>query len=114
MHADAGPSSVRAHPSTRGRSRPRAVRLGSGVGIDYLFMAVLGGAASVWGALVVAGILTVVKLHLAGWMPAGAGTSGNFEIVVLGLLFLLVLQRAPRGLTPVIAGWLPASSRARN
>ena len=82
-------------------------------GIDYLFMAVLGGAASVWGALVGAGILTVVKVHLAGWMPAGAGTSGNFEIVVMGLLFLLVLQRAPRGLTPLIAGWLPASSRAR-
>lgn len=78
-------------------------------GIDYLFMAVLGGAASVWGALAGAGILTVVKVHLAGWMPAGAGTSGNFEIVVLGLLFLLVLHRAPRGLTPLVAGWLPAT-----
>lgn len=82
-------------------------------GIDYLFMAVLGGAASVWGALAGAGILTVVKIHLAGWMPAGAGTSGNFEIVVLGLLFLLVLHRAPRGLTPLVAGWLPAGSSAR-
>lgn len=82
-------------------------------GIDYLFMAVLGGAASVWGALAGAGILTVVKIHLAGWMPAGAGTSGNFEIVVLGLLFLLVLHRAPRGLTPLVAGWLPAGSQPR-
>jgi branched-chain amino acid transport system permease protein len=82
-------------------------------GIDYLFMAVLGGAASVWGALAGAGILTVVKIHLAGWMPAGAGTSGNFEIVVLGLLFLLVLHRAPRGLSPLLAGWLPAGPRPR-
>jgi branched-chain amino acid transport system permease protein len=82
-------------------------------GIEYLFMAVLGGAASVWGALAGAGILTVVKIHLAGWMPAGAGTSGNFEIVVLGLLFLLVLHRAPRGLSPLLAGWLPAGPRPR-
>jgi branched-chain amino acid transport system permease protein len=82
-------------------------------GIDYLFMAVLGGAASVWGALVGAGILTVLKVHLAGWMPASAGTSGNFEIIVLGLLFLLVLHRAPRGVTPLLAGWLPAGGAAR-
>lgn len=82
-------------------------------GIDYLFMAVLGGAASVWGALVGAGILTVLKVHLAGWMPASAGTSGNFEIIVLGLLFLLVLHRAPRGVTPLLAGWLPAGASPR-
>jgi len=82
-------------------------------GIDYLFMAVLGGAASVWGALVGAGILTVLKVHLAGWMPASAGTSGNFEIIVLGLLFLLVLHRAPRGVTPLLAGWLPARASPR-
>ena len=77
-------------------------------GIDYLFMAVLGGAASVWGALAGAGILTVVKIHLAGWMPAGAGTSGNFEIVVLGLLFLLVLHRAE----PAVGGLAARGSAA--
>ena len=33
-------------------------------GIEYLFMAVVGGAASVWGAVVGAGILTVLKQWL--------------------------------------------------
>ena len=35
------------------------------IGIEYLFMAVVGGAAHVWGALVGAGVITVLKQ----WLP---------------------------------------------
>ena len=47
-------------------------------GIEYLFMAVVGGAASVWGAVVGAGILTILKQWLQDLLPKLLGQSGNF------------------------------------
>ena len=53
-------------------------------GIEYLFMAVVGGAASVWGAVLGAGILTVLKQWLQDLLPKLLGQSGNFEMIVFG------------------------------
>ncbi len=72
-------------------------------GIDYLFMAVIGGASEVWGAVLGASILTLLKEWVKGLIPMSAGTSGNYEIVVFGALMLLLLHRAPAGLAPVLA-----------
>jgi branched-chain amino acid transport system permease protein len=80
-------------------------------GIDYLFMAVIGGAGQVWGALVGASILTLLKEWLKGLVPMSAGTTGNYEIVVFGALMLLLLHRAPAGLVPVLARWTRAPRR---
>ena len=74
-------------------------------GIDYLFMAVIGGASHVWGAVMGATILVVLKEWLKGVLPTGFGTSGNFEIVVFGLLMMLLLHRASGGLGPIFARW---------
>ena len=74
-------------------------------GIDYLFMAVIGGASHVWGAVMGATILVVLKEWLKGALPTGFGTSGNFEIVVFGLLMMLLLHRASAGLGPIFARW---------
>ena len=74
-------------------------------GIDYLFMAVIGGASHVWGAVMGATILVVLKEWLKGALPTGFGTSGNFEIVVFGLLMMLLLHRASTGLGPIFARW---------
>ncbi|MGQ0654487.1 MAG: branched-chain amino acid ABC transporter ATP-binding protein/permease [Betaproteobacteria bacterium] len=74
-------------------------------GIDYLFMAVIGGASHVWGAVMGATILVVLKEWLKGVLPTGFGTSGNFEIVVFGLLMMLLLHRASAGLGPIFARW---------
>jgi branched-chain amino acid transport system permease protein len=74
-------------------------------GIDYLFMAVIGGASHVWGAVMGATILVVLKEWLKGVLPTGFGTSGNFEIVVFGLLMMLLLHRASSGLGPIFARW---------
>ena len=74
-------------------------------GIDYLFMAVIGGASHVWGAVMGATILVVLKEWLKGVIPTGFGTSGNFEIVVFGLLMMLLLHRASAGLGPIFARW---------
>ncbi len=82
-------------------------------GVEYLFMAVIGGAAHVWGAIVGAGLITVLKQWLQDWLPALIGQSGNFEIIVFGLLMVLVLQRAPDGLWPILARLTAARDRER-
>jgi len=76
-------------------------------GIEYLFMAVVGGAGSVLGALVGATIITLLKQYLQDALPALLGTSGNFEIVVFGLIVIVLLQRTRDGLWPWIDRLLP-------
>ena len=58
---------------------------GLNMGIEYLFMAVLGGVGYVWGALVGAGVVQVLKDQLQVWLPRLMGTSGNYEIIVFGI-----------------------------
>jgi branched-chain amino acid transport system permease protein len=76
-------------------------------GIEYLFMAVIGGAGSVWGAVIGATLITLAKQVLQDWLPVLLGRSGNFEMVVFGILMIIVLQRARDGVWPWIARWLP-------
>ena len=80
-------------------------------GIEYLFMAVVGGAASVWGAVVGAGILTVLKQWLQDLLPSLLGQSGNFEMIVFGVLLVLLLQRARDGIMPLALRYFPAPRR---
>ncbi len=72
------------------------------IGIEYMFMAVIGGAGQVWGALVGAGVVTMLKQWLQDLLPALLGASGNFESIVFGILLVLTLQRAPDGMWPAI------------
>jgi len=76
-------------------------------GIEYLFMAVVGGAGSVWGAVVGATLITLAKQALQDVLPKVLGQSGNFEIVVFGILMIVLLQRARDGVWPWIARLLP-------
>ena len=78
-------------------------------GIEYLFMAVVGGAGSVWGAVVGATLITLAKQVLQDVLPTLLGKSGNFEIVVFGVLMIVLLQRARDGVWPWIARLLPRS-----
>jgi len=76
-------------------------------GIEYLFMAVVGGAGSVWGAVVGATLVTLLKQVLQDILPALLGKSGNFEIIVFGVLMVLLLQFAREGMWPWFARLLP-------
>ena len=78
-------------------------------GIDYLFMAVLGGAGQVWGALLGTSVIVVLKEWLQGVLPSLLGRSGNFEAIVFGLLMVLMLQRWRDGLWPMLARLAPAA-----
>ena len=71
-------------------------------GIEYLFMAVIGGVGHVWGALLGAGLITILKQWLQDLLPKLLGQSGNFEVIVFGLVMIFVLHRARDGLWPVI------------
>ena len=81
---------------------------GVNAGIDYLFMAVIGGASHVWGALVGATIMTVAKEWLKDLMPQLFQTAGNYEAIVFGVLMILLLRRTREGLVPALARWWPA------
>ena len=76
-------------------------------GIEYLFMAVVGGAGSVWGAVVGATLITLLKQELQDILPTLLGRTGNFEIVVFGVLMVFLLQFARDGVWPWLARLLP-------
>jgi len=77
------------------------------MGIEYMFMTVIGGAGHVWGAIAGAGIFTVLKQWLQDWMPRLLGQTGNFEIIVFGFGMVLLLHRARGGIWPVLAKLVP-------
>ena len=77
------------------------------IGIEYLFMAVVGGAGQVWGALVGAGVITVMKQWLQDWLPRFFGAAGNFEVIVFGVMMVLILHRAREGLWALVARLVP-------
>ena len=79
--------------------------------IEYLFMAVIGGAAHIGGAILGAGVVTMVREWLQDLMNALLGRAGNFEVVVFGLVMLLVLNRAKEGLWPILRSWVPPMPR---
>lgn len=76
-------------------------------GIEYLFMAVIGGAGYLWGAILGATVLTVLKDQLQSFLPALLGSNGNFEIIVFGVLLVVLLQRARDGIWPYIQRHFP-------
>ncbi len=83
------------------------------VGIEYLFMAVIGGAGYVWGALLGATVITVSKTWLQDLLPQIVGQAGNFEVIVFGVLMIIILQRAPDGLWPVFTRRVPLRQARR-
>ncbi len=86
---------------------------GLNMGIDYLFMALIGGVGSVWGALLGSGILTLLKQWLQDLLPHLLGNSGNYETIVFGILIVVLMQRAPGGLWPILTGLFKARSAKR-
>ncbi|PWC55923.1 hypothetical protein TSH7_29055 [Azospirillum sp. TSH7] len=78
-------------------------------GIDFLFMALIGGVRQVWGAVIGAAGVTFAKQWLQDLLPHLLGRTGNFESIVFGLLIVLLMQRLPGG----IAGWITKAFERR-
>jgi branched-chain amino acid transport system permease protein len=83
-------------------------------GIEYLFMAVLGGVGHVWGAFLGSAVVRLTEDHLQVLLPKLIGTSGNFETIVFGIVLVVVLKYAPDGLWTFVGKWLPAPKRERD
>jgi branched-chain amino acid transport system ATP-binding protein len=75
--------------------------------IDYLFMVVLGGSGHLGGALIGAALVTWLKAWLQDLLPKLLDSTGNFEIVVFGLIVAWMLQKTTTGIMPWLARFLP-------
>ena len=84
------------------------------MGIEYLFMAVVGGVGHVWGALVGAGLIKLLDDQLQVLLPKLIGTSGSYEVIVFGIALVLVLKYLPDGLWSLVARYLPQAARPEN
>jgi branched-chain amino acid transport system permease protein len=81
------------------------------MGIEYLFMAVIGGVGYVWGAIVGAALIKLLDDYLQVALPALIGTSGSYEVIVFGVAMVLVLKYLPEGIWSLVARKLPRPPR---
>ncbi len=81
------------------------------MGIEYLFMAVIGGVGYVWGAIVGAALIKLLDDYLQVALPALIGTSGSYEVIVFGVAMVLVLKYLPDGIWSLVARKLPRPPR---
>jgi branched-chain amino acid transport system permease protein len=81
------------------------------MGIEYLFMAVIGGVGYVWGAIVGAALIKLLDDYLQVALPALIGTSGSYEVIVFGVAMVLVLKYMPDGIWSFIARKIPRPPR---
>ncbi len=77
---------------------------GAQAGIEYLFVAVVGGAGYVWGGVLGAAIVVILKEILQSYLPYIFGGQVQLETIVFGILLVVLLQLAPTGVWP----WLMA------
>jgi ABC-type branched-subunit amino acid transport system ATPase component/ABC-type branched-subunit amino acid transport system permease subunit len=80
---------------------------GAQAGIEYLFVAVVGGAGYVWGGVLGAAIVVVLKEVLQSYLPLIFGGSSQLETIVFGILLVALLQLAPTGVWPWLIARLP-------
>jgi branched-chain amino acid transport system permease protein len=80
---------------------------GAQAGIEYLFIAVVGGAGYVWGGVMGAAIVVILKEVLQSYLPLLLHGEGQLETIVFGILLVGLLQLAPQGVWPWLMSRLP-------
>ncbi|ABM36121.1 branched-chain amino acid ABC transporter ATP-binding protein/permease [Polaromonas naphthalenivorans] len=81
------------------------------MGIEYLFMTVVGGVGHVWGALTGALLTKLLEDQLQVLLPQWLGTSGSYEIIVFGIVLVLMLKFLPDGLWSFVDRRVPRARR---
>jgi branched-chain amino acid transport system permease protein len=84
------------------------------MGIEYLFMTVVGGVGYVWGAITGALLTKLLEDQLQVLLPQLIGTSGSYEIIVFGIVLVLMLKYLPDGLWSFVDKRLPRARREEN
>jgi ABC-type branched-subunit amino acid transport system ATPase component/ABC-type branched-subunit amino acid transport system permease subunit len=80
---------------------------GAQAGIEYLFIAVVGGAGYVWGGVLGAAIVVILKELLQSYLPYIFHGEGQLENIVFGIMLVALLQLAPTGVWPWLMARLP-------
>jgi branched-chain amino acid transport system permease protein len=86
---------------------------GAQAGIEYLFIAVVGGAGYVWGGVLGAAIVVILKEILQSYLPYLFHGEGQLETIVFGILLVVLLQLAPTGVWPWLMARLPFKSNRK-
>ena len=80
-------------------------------GIEYLLMAMAGGAGHIAGAVAGSALITLLKNWLQDVLPLVTRDSAQFEIIVFSILLILLLQNARGGLVAFVLKHLPQGKR---
>lgn len=75
---------------------------GLSASIEYFFMTVIGGATSIWGAIVGSALYIIGKQWLQTAIPALTGRVGQFDVIVFGVATIAMLHFARQGIVPLI------------
>ncbi|MEA2864619.1 MAG: branched-chain amino acid transport system ATP-binding protein livM, partial [Bradyrhizobium sp.] len=86
---------------------------GAQAGIEYLFIAVVGGAGYVWGGVLGAAIVVILKEVLQSYLPYLFHGEGQLETIVFGILLVVLLQLAPTGVWPWLTARLPLKPKRK-
>src|SRR5215471_17139541 len=86
---------------------------GAQAGIEYLFIAVVGGAGYVWGGVLGAAIVVILKEVLQSYLPMLLHGEGQLETIVFGILLVALLQLAPAGVWPLLTSFWPFASKRK-
>src|SRR3569833_759891 len=86
---------------------------GAQAGIEYLFIAVVGGAGYVWGGVLGAALVVVLKEELQSYLPLILPGSGQVETIEIGIMLVALLQLAPGGVWPWLMSFLPERSSGK-
>jgi ABC-type branched-subunit amino acid transport system ATPase component/ABC-type branched-subunit amino acid transport system permease subunit len=81
------------------------------MGIQYLFMAILGGSGHILGAVVGAALLTLLQNSLQDVLPHFSRNGQQLEVVVFSIIYVLALQFARGGVMPFVLHHLPRRAR---
>jgi len=79
--------------------------------IEYLFIAVVGGAGYIWGGVLGALIVIVLKEILQSYLPILFGGQGQLELIVFGIVLVALVHLAPGGVWPWLTNLLPFKRR---
>lgn len=71
------------------------------ISILIALMAMLGGAGSLWGPIIGAGILIPLKSYLKEWLGATAGLVG-IDLIIYAIIIMLISAFEPRGIWGII------------
>jgi len=77
------------------------------MGIQYLFMAILGGSGYILGAVVGAALLTLLQNALQDVLPHFSSNGEQLEVIVFAIIYVLALQFARGGMMPLVLRYLP-------